>query len=49
MNVKMYGRTPDSGIRFGCELIIRSIHEEDSNIHVGSLIIYVCRLINQYM
>ena len=45
----MDGKTPDPVIRFGSELIIRSIHEEDSNIHVGSLIIYKCRLINQYM
>ena len=37
----MDGKTPDSVIRFGSELIIRSIHEEDSNIHVGSLIIYI--------
>ena len=30
---------PDSGIKFGCEVDIRSIHEEeDSNICLGSLI-----------
>ena len=35
------GWTPDSVIRFGCEVNIRSIHEEeDSNIWVGSLIIW---------
>ena len=34
------GWTPDSVIRFGCEMNIRLIHkEEDSNIWVGSLII----------
>ena len=34
------GWTPDSVIRFGFELNIRSIHEEeDSNIWVDSLII----------
>ena len=35
------GWTPDSVIRFGCEVNIRSIHEEeDSNIWVGSSIIW---------
>ena len=33
------GWTPDSVIKFGCEVNIRSIHEEeDSNICVSSLI-----------
>ena len=33
------GWTPDSVIKFGCEVNIRSIHEEeDSNICVGLLI-----------
>ena len=35
------GWTPDSVMRFSCEVNIRLIHEEeDSNIYVGSLIIW---------
>ena len=32
------GCTPDSVIKFGCEMNIRSMHGENSNICAGSLI-----------